>query len=751
VNDIDGEERRLRSVAMQNAQSILLARQRSEDELVRAKEALRESNEHLLLVLAAGSLGAWTWDAATDEVSLSARTAEIFGLPEEPVTWTRMRELLHEEDRERARVAVEVALEQHTDYDIEYRVCRPSRDEIWVAARGRGRYASDGSIRGMTGVVQDVTERKRAEESLRDETRTLKLLHDTGRAIASQIDLQTVVQTVTDSATQLCGAQFGAFFYNVVNPAGESFLLYTLSGAPREAFESMGLPRNTDVFDPTFRGAGTLRSDDITRDERYGHMGPHFGMPKGHLPVRSYLAVSVRSRSGAVIGGLFFGHSDVGVFTARAERLVEGIAAQAEIAIDNAQLYESARQAAVQRDVLLESERSARSALERMNNVKDEFLATLSHELRTPLNAILGWAQVLKMGTPSDADLQSGLDTIERNARMQTQLIEDLLDMSRITSGKVRLDVQLVEPMSFVDAAIEAVRPGAEAKGMRIERTLDPRAGPIWGDPHRLQQVVWNLLSNAIKFTPRGGRIGVVLARVDSHVELRVADNGIGIKPELMPHLFERFRQGDGSTTRLHGGLGLGLSIVKHLVELHGGTVHAESRGAGAGATFLVQLPVTALQSGTSRDAGFHPSATGFHSVPFAPIDLSHTLVLVVDDELDARDIIRRVLSECHAEVLIASSADEALGILERERPHVIVSDIGMPGVDGYELLRRVRSLGADRGGAVPAIALTAFARSEDRVRALRAGFQVHVAKPVQPSELVATVASVLGRATGSL
>lgn len=406
---------------------------------------------------------------------------------------------------------------------------------------------------------------------------------------------------------------------------------------------------------------------------------------------------------------------------------------------------ETAQQAAEERKQLLESERAARAEAERASAMKDDFLATLSHELRTPLSAILGWAQVLRLRSMSEAELHRGLETIERNARVQTQLIEDLLDMSRITSGKLRLDIQAVEPVQFIEAAIETVRPAAEAKGIRLEKLLDPVAGPISGDPNRLQQVMWNLLSNAIKFTPKNGKVQVLLERVSSHIEISVADTGIGIKPEFLPHVFERFRQADASTTRTFGGLGLGLSIVKRLVELHGGTVRVKSAGDARGATFTVHLPLTVVQRGTGER--LHPGAPKAALLVFEHADLSGVKVLVVDDEVDARDLIQRVLADCNAEVFTARSADEALALVEKERPHVLISDIGMPDVDGYELLRRVRALGQAKGGRLPAIALTAFARSEDRTRALRAGFLVHVAKPVEPSELVATVTSVAGRA----
>jgi CheY-like chemotaxis protein len=378
--------------------------------------------------------------------------------------------------------------------------------------------------------------------------------------------------------------------------------------------------------------------------------------------------------------------------------------------------------------------------------MKDEFLATLSHELRTPLSAILGWAHLLRVRPVGEAEMHQGLEVIERNARVQTELIEDLLDMSRIISGKMRLDIQLLHPISVIEAALETVKPAAGAKGIRITRLLDPTAGPINGDPNRLQQVVWNLLSNAIKFTPADGQVHVALERVNGHVEIAVTDTGIGIAPEFLPHVFERFRQADPSRTRSAKGLGLGLAIVKHLVELHGGSVRVSSPGEGKGATFAIHLPRTAALRGAL------PGDQAPLAIPpsMAPelnrSDLSGITVLVVDDQEDARELIRRVLEECDATVYTAENATEALAAVAREQPHVLVTDIGMPGVDGYELLRRVRRMGHERGGGVPAIALTAFARSEDRTRALRAGFLVHVAKPVEPSELVATVASVVGR-----
>ena len=406
------------------------------------------------------------------------------------------------------------------------------------------------------------------------------------------------------------------------------------------------------------------------------------------------------------------------------------------------------RRAETEREQLLESERAARLEAERASRMKDEFLATLSHELRTPLNAILGWSQVLASGSRDDDDLVKGLRTIERNARAQTQIIEDLLDMSRIVSGKVRLDVQRVDLGELVRLAVETAKPSAEAKGIRLQAVLDPHAGPVSGDPNRLQQVFWNLLSNAVKFTPKGGRIQVLLERLNSDVEVSVIDTGEGIRPEFLAHVFDRFRQGDSTTTRAHGGLGLGLSIVKQLVELHGGSVRAKSAGIDHGATFVVTLPLTVLHPEPEPAAERrHPRAPqSFVTLPDDCVEIAGVKVLVVDDEPDARALIKRLLDDCGAEVITAASAAEALDRVRTERPHVLVSDVGMPGEDGYSLIRRVRALGAEHGGNVPAVALTAYARSEDRTRSILAGFQMHVAKPIEASELIAVVATLAER-----
>jgi PAS domain S-box-containing protein len=886
MRDPHEEDALLRSVALQNANTILLARQRAEDELLRTKEALRQNQERLQAALAAAGTGTFRWNIQTNVVDWDGNLDRLFGL--EPGQTRQSLDVfvsaVHPDDRPAVLARLDRCARDGSDFDMEFRVVWPDGSVHWiddkakafVDERGRPLYmtgacadvtsrkeaaealrASEERLRGMfnqaaigialaeldgrffdmnrkfadilgyepeelrnrtftelthrddlektetavrgllegtipaysiqkryirrdgsevwslttvtllkdqagrpqrfLGVIEDVSARVQTEDALRqsearyrqladalqEETRILEILNETGRMLASTLDLQALVQAVTDAATKLSGAEFGAFFYNTTTDDGDAFLLFTLSGAPREAFTRFGQPRATALFGPTFRGEPPIRSDDVLQDPRYGGMPPHHGLPDGHPAVRSYLAVPVRSRSGEVIGGLFFGHARTHVFSERTERLVVGVAAQAGIAIDNARLYEAAQKAAKERMLLLDRERAARTAAERLSEVKDEFLATLSHELRTPLNAILGWSQVLRTGTRDPADLLKGLETIERNARIQTQLIEDLLDMSRITSGKLRLDVQQIHPIGFIDAAIETVHPAAEAKGIAVERELDLAAGPISGDPNRLQQVVWNLLSNAIKFTPRDGRVHVLLERVDSHVELTVADTGAGIRAEFIPHLFERFRQGDASTTKAYGGLGLGLSIVKNLVELHGGSIEVKSPGEGRGTTVTVTFPLAAVHTPLGAGGGHPPGAPSRADLP-SPQELDNLIVLVVDDQADARDLLKRLLEDCGAEVLTAASADQALAVIRTRQPDVVVTDIGMPHEDGFELLRRIRNL-ATRG-RVPAIALTAFARPEDRTRALRAGFAAHVSKPVDPAELVATVASVAGR-----
>jgi PAS domain S-box-containing protein len=712
------------------------------------RRALDEASERLRLALAASRLGDWSWDATTDVTNISETAARIFGISPGPsMTWTQMRELFHEDDREPTRIAIEDALRDHTDYDIEYRVLRTGdHSEIWVSAKGRGIYSDDGTVVGMLGFVQDISNRKETEETLREQAEALRTLNEMGQLISAELDLHNTVQAVTNAATELTGARFGSFFYNVLNEEGASYMLYTLAGVSREAFAPFPMPRATDLFGPTFRSGGVVRIANVKEDPRYGKNSPYYGMPEGHLPVLSYLAVPVISRSGAVMGGLFFGHPEPAVFTERDEMTVSGLASQAAIAMDNARLYEAAKKARVEAEqAAVEKEKLYRQA-EESSRLKEEFLATISHELRTPLSAILGWARMLRLGQLSDENTTKALETIERNARAQAQLVDDLLDVSRIITGKLRMDVQPSDPNSFIDAAVEAVRPAADAKGIRVQKVIDTGPVSIPGDPVRLQQVVWNLLSNAIKFTPRGGRVQIRSERVNSHLEIVVSDTGQGIARDFLPHVFDRFRQADQKTSRHHGGMGLGLAIVRHLVELHGGTVSAASQGEGKGATFTVMLPVSPVYQVDSTGGRVHPGARDLLPPDEGTDRLDGMRILVVDDEADTRDLLKQGLEFCGAQVSVAGSATEAVDALMSQIPDILISDIGMPDIDGYELIRQVRGLPPDRGGKVAAIALTAYTRIEDRLQALRAGYDMHVPKPVELAELVAVAASLARR-----
>lgn len=392
----------------------------------------------------------------------------------------------------------------------------------------------------------------------------------------------------------------------------------------------------------------------------------------------------------------------------------------------------------------LEDAEAARSQAERASRMKDEFLATLSHELRTPLNAVLGWANILRHGKLQGEELKQGLDIIERNARAQSQLIEELLDMSRIISGRVRLDLQEVDLPSILNASIETLRATAEAKGIGLMAAVRPYAVPILGSPQRLQQVFWNLLHNAIKFTPKDGKVHVHLERRDSGVEVNFIDTGEGIAPEFLPNVFDRFQQADASITRRHGGLGLGLAIVKHLVELHGGKVWATSAGIGQGATFTVYFPLLAACSGPDNES-LQPMAALAESQPLPNVSFASVHVLVVDDEIDGRLLVKRLLEMAGATVSVAGSASEAMEHILVKKPDLIICDIGMRGEDGYSFMRRLRTLERGQKSVLPAIALSAYARSEDRMEAIRSGFQSHLAKPVESAELLLLVSSLIG------
>jgi signal transduction histidine kinase/CheY-like chemotaxis protein len=597
-----------------------------------------------------------------------------------------------------------------------------------VAARAIGRGAVPQASESSITEVNDLrTAMGEAARLVLDERQTLETITRTGQLLSAELSLDRLVQGVTDACTRLCRAAFGALFANVADDRGLTYTLAAISGVPREAFPPVPMTRATDLFGATFRGEPVVRIDDVTADPRYGASPLAPGMPPRHLPVRSYLAVSVVSRSGEVLGGLFFGHPEAGVFTAREEALVQGLAPQIATAIDNARLY--ARQQA------------ARAEAEAANTLKDDFLATLSHELRTPLNAVLGWSRMLKTGSLDETTAKRAIDVIERNAKAQLQLIEDLLDVSRIITGKLRLDVKAVAPATVIEAAVDALRPAAEAKAIRLQPIVDPRAGPVSGDPDRLQQIVWNLLSNAVKFTPRGGRVQIRVERVNSHVEIVVTDTGKGISAEVLPHVFDRFRQADSSSQRSHGGLGIGLALVKSLVELHGGSVEAASPGAEQGATFTVKLPLMLHADGERADA----TGPGTRAAPMAT--LSGISLLVLDDDTDALELFATVLRQAGAEVRMARSVREAIDLLRAWEPDVIVSDIEMPEESGYVLIRKLRGGEIAHGERIPAIAVTAYGGVNERIKIVSAGFDSYVAKPVEPDELAAIISRLVTRA----
>jgi signal transduction histidine kinase/ActR/RegA family two-component response regulator len=572
--------------------------------------------------------------------------------------------------------------------------------------------------------TREAVRRARVEETLRDETRILEVLNRTGQALASTLDADMLLQAITDAATQLSGARFGAFFYTKQDEGGENLLLYALSGAPRAAFDTFGHPRATAVFGPTFHNEGIVRSDDITRDPRYGLSGPHFGMPKGHLPVRSYLAVPVVARSGTVLGGLFFGHPEPGVFSERTERIVAGVAAQAAVALDNARLYEAAQKSALERDALLQSERAARVEAERLSRMKDEFLAMLAHELRNPLAPISSSAALLTIQFRDEPRIRQASAIIGRQVKHMSRLIDDLLDVSRVTRGLVTLQVEEVDLCDVVRSALDQARPLIDEKSHRVELSLPRQPVLVEGDATRLIQAVANILNNAAKYTPPAGTIRIALATSDGRACLEVRDNGSGMPAELLPSVFEPFSQGARTLARSQGGLGLGLALVKKLVEMHGGEARADSAGVGLGSVFTIDLPCPRCEG--DAQAGARPT----DAQAFRPLR-----VIVVDDNEDAADSLATLLRVQGHAVAVAYTGQDALLQAERERPDAMVVDIGLPDMDGYQLGAMLRARPALRG--VVLIAATGYGGEQDRIRAREAGFAHHLVKPVDMAALV--------------
>ncbi|MDB5823669.1 MAG: hypothetical protein JWR21_2373 [Herminiimonas sp.] len=554
--------------------------------------------------------------------------------------------------------------------------------------------------------------RAHVDESLRDETRILELLHRTGKIVSSTLDLQDLVQSITDTATHLSGAAFGAFFYSVTDDQGEAMQLYTLSGAPREAFAKFGLPRPTALFGPTFAGAPTVRSGDITKDPRYGLSAPHHGMPAGHLAVRSYLATPVISRTGKTLGGLFFGHPAPDMFSERTERIVVGVAAQAAIAIDNAQLYESAQK--------------AREEAERLALAKDEFLSMLAHELRNPLAPISSAAKLIDLNGGVGPLVQQAGSIIGRQVTHMKHLLDDMLDVSSVSHGLVTLSQAVVDFKAVISDAIDQVRSLVDEKEQELSLHLPAQPVSVKGDHVRLVQIVANVLNNAAKYSYRGGALSVTLTTASEWLELAVVDNGSGISSELLPNVFDLFTQGKRSLARSQGGLGLGLALVKKLAELHGGTVTAYSDGIDRGSRFVIRLPVHRATEKTSLSADENPSSLDKPATALAGI-AQH--VMVVDDNKDAADALAALLEAYGYKVSIAYTAESALEQATAVTHSAFLLDIGLPDMDGYELARCLQRIPNFGGSAL--IAVTGYGENRDRERAAAAGFERHLVKPV--------------------
>jgi PAS domain S-box-containing protein len=636
--------------------------------------------------------------------------------------------IVHPEDKERAALESSAIYAGCKGGTSEFRWVTKNGRTIWVEAQSVVICDEAGNPIGMRGVTMDISERKRTEDAQ-------EFLAEASSVLASSLDYETTLaslaQLTVSRLADWCaveiveeGGRTRQIAVAHTDPAKIEFARELSRRYPPDRDATTGVPNVLRTGKSEFYPE--IPDEMLTaaaRDEEHLKLIRDLGM-------RSAMIVPLIARGRT--------HGAIIMVAAESERrydkadlaLAEDLARRAAFAADNARLYSEAQR--------------ARAEAEEANRAKDEFLATVSHELRTPLNAILGWAHMMRHNKFDEITTERAMETIERNAQSQARLIEDILDVSRIITGKLRLDVHPIELIPVIEAAVDAVRPASDAKEIRMQIILDPRAGPVSGDPSRLQQVVWNLVSNAVKFTPRGGRVQVRLERANSNIEIIVSDTGQGIHADLLPHIFERFRQGDSSSTRMHGGLGLGLAIVRHLVELHGGTVQAWSPGEGQGATFTVKLPLLIWHRDVKEGGRVHPSAGGSTALGGAP-SLDGLRVLVVDDEPDTREMLKLMIEQFGAEVKVSASSAEALDQLEQWKPNVLVSDIEMPGEDGYSLIQKIRALGPERGGAIAAVALTAYARTEDRMRSLAAGYHMHMAKPAEPVELAIVIGNLAG------
>jgi PAS domain S-box-containing protein len=669
------------------SQRLVLETNRDITERKSREQQLAEQREWLRLTMHASRMGTWTRELdTTGRVDWSPELEQLFGFApgEFPGTEEAFIELVHPEDRQTVSQAVADAIKNRTDYDVEFRYFTIGGRMGWMLGRGSASYDAAGRPIRLAGLGWDITERKLAE---RAQAQLAGIVESSEDVIISKT-LDGIIDSWNGAAERLFG-------YSAQEAIGNSITIII----PHERLDEERL---------------------ILERLRKGERLEHFEtvrMAKSGQRVDLSLTVSpIRNQHGAIIG---------------ASKIARDVTER--------------RRAERERERLLLQERSLRAEAERIARLKDEFLATISHELRTPLNAILGWATILRKGAPNQSTADHAIEAIERNAKSQAQLIEDLLDVSRIIAGNLRIDFKPIAISSVIKAAMDSVQPAAEAKEIHLQIIVDPLADTIRGDAERLQQVIWNLLSNSIKFTPRGGHVTVKVERNGSDAQLTLTDTGEGISSEFLPFVFDRFKQADGSSTRKHGGLGLGLAISRHLTEMHGGTIEVHSDGEGLGSTFRIRLPLADVSAIDSSNV------VAVNEAPLArdQTRLDGIRLLIVDDHVDAREMLRVILEECGADVTTASSTRDTLAVLSGLRPDVIVSDIGMPGEDGYDLIRKVRALSAEQGGTTPAIALTGYVRVEERMRALAAGYQMFVPKPVEVEELSAIITTLVRRGAG--
>uniref|UniRef100_B8HS57 histidine kinase n=1 Tax=Cyanothece sp. (strain PCC 7425 / ATCC 29141) TaxID=395961 RepID=B8HS57_CYAP4 len=687
-------------------------------ELKRVEAELRQSEERLSLALKAANQGLYDLNLQTGQAIVSPEYARMLGYEPEELeeTTARLRDRLHPDDLATVdRVYQEYVANLHTEYRVEFRQRTITGGWVWILSIGKiVNWDQDGNPLRMLGTHTDISDRKQAEQALQQHSERLNLLYQTTRELLSAKQPLDLMNQLFERLSAQMQLHYYYHFKLCMREGRQQLRLMNYSGLSVEQAEEFAwieLGQSMCGLVAQERRQIVLNQTDIA-----AHANAHKICLMG---VSAYVGHPLIV-NGQLLGTLSFASLTRTQFTPAEVNLLQAISEQVAIALERAELVASLEQQT--------------EDLARANRVKDEFLAVLSHELRSPLNPILGWTKLLQSQSFSPDKAAKALATIERNAKLQAQLIEDLLDVSRILQGKMVLNVTSVNLGSVIEAALETVRLAAEAKAIQLETLMEPEIDPILGDPARLQQIVWNLLTNAVKFTPQGGQVTVRLQRVDTFAQLQVQDTGKGISPAFLPHVFDYFRQEDGTTTRKFGGLGLGLAIVRHLTEQHGGTVAADSPGEGLGATFTIRLPLQAKATETADP----------QLPPAAQLDLSNLNILVVDDEVDMRELMVTILETYGAQVRLAASAIDALNILQQWHPDLLISDIGMPDMDGYSLMQQVQAIATAQQNSIPGIALTAYAGEIDQRQALAAGYQLHLAKPVEPEALVQAIATLI-------